>query len=98
MDAFEFFQTLGAMCKERGAECVGCEMRLFCYTPACAVTDELVALVISLLASGKDRSTHPIITAQEAESGQVRIRGEIDGRKIFDEVQRARREGGRSVF
>lgn len=59
MDAFEFFQMLGTMCKERGAECVGCEMRLFCYTPACAVTDELVELVISLLAREKDRTENP---------------------------------------
>lgn len=69
MEHMEFYRAMKAHCKERSADCEGCDMRLFCYTPPCEQTDHLNETVILLLTSKKNR-TESDVQCDHCKSGR----------------------------
>lgn len=56
MDMLEFHHAIKGRCVERSADCTACDLRLFCYTPPCERTDEMMELVTEILTSQQSRT------------------------------------------
>lgn len=51
----DFYRALKKYCRDKGADCKNCCLRLYCYTPPCERTDEMMVQVIQYLSEHTDR-------------------------------------------
>ena len=58
----DYYDALKSHCHERvdHGGCEQCDLRLFCHTPACALTDEMLSMVIDFVYehTSRDDPTH----------------------------------------
>lgn len=57
MKQIDFYKALKQYCKDKRAECQNCCLRLYCYTPPCERTDEMMVQVIQYLGEHMDRDS-----------------------------------------
>ncbi len=60
MNQIDFYRALKQYCINKQADCTQCCLRLYCYTPPCTRTDDMMAQVIQYLDehTGMDYSAH----------------------------------------
>ncbi len=49
MEQVSFFKAIKKHCIDQDADCTKCDLRLYCYTPPCELTDYMMQKVISFL-------------------------------------------------